>query len=159
MDYYEATNNHRHNVATYYVSSTSDRPTTVIFNGIELSDGTAAQDIFERITPQSHIEVDSIDCQILNPNYMPVSNNVSNGRSLAPSCSILVNIGGIFRASNDRNEEEEDFNDSLIIVPNHDTEGPRTPRTLRHKDYLIQTQNFRLLSAEPAENLANHMIG
>ena len=159
MDYYEATNTRRHNVASFYVSSTPERPTTVVFNGIDLADGRAAQDIFEQMTPQSHIEVETIDCQILNTNYLPVANNVSDGRNAARSCSILVNVGGIFKASNDRNEDEEDFNDSMIIVPNPDSGGHRGPRGPRHKDFLIQTQNFRLLSGENTEESANQMIG
>lgn len=155
-DYYEATNAHRHNLASYYLSSTaiagSESPISIVFNGIEVPDGKAAQEIFEKSVPRSQIEVDTIDCQILNPNHSPAANASQHPKSAAKSCSILVIVGGIFKASDDRNEEEEDFNDSLIIVPNPEPPPPRPTRGPRYKDYLIQTQNFRLVSGDALDN-------
>ena len=156
-DYYDALNSHRHAIPSYYLSNNANGgapATNIIFNGIEVADGKAAQEVFEKVVSRSQIAVDSLDCQILNANYTSPQATTNNTRSTALSCSILVMVGGIFKTSTDPNEEEDDFTDTLIIVPN-----PEQParRGGRHKDFLIQTQNLRLLPGEHPENSSTLM--
>ena len=156
-DYYDALNTARHAIPSYYLPTAANggaSATNIVFNGIEVADGKAAQEVFEKIVPRSHIAVDSLDCQILNANYSSPQATSNNARSTAPTCSILVMVGGIFRTSTDPNEEEDDFTDTLILVPN--PEQPTRQRG-RHKDYLIQTQNLRLLPGEHPENSSTLM--
>lgn len=112
---------------------------TIVFNGNTLQDGTAVQKMFENDMPATRFDAQSIDCHILNAQYAPEAAPVS--RSPASTTTILVIVSGAVRFSEDRNDPERQFSETFVLVPNHD----RSPRGQRPKEFLIQSQNFRLV--------------
>jgi NTF2-related export protein 1/2 len=55
--------------------------------------------------------------------------------------TILVIVSGIVRFGEDRNDPERQFSETYVLVPNHDRGG----RGYRPKEFLIQSQNFRIV--------------
>lgn len=112
---------------------------TIVINGNVLQNGGAVQEMFENQMPPTRYETQSIDCHILNPQYTP--EGVSHSRSAASTMTILVVISGAVRFGEDRNDPERQFSETFVLVPNQD----RGARGQRPKDFLIQSQNFRVV--------------
>jgi len=143
-DYYHALQSRRNTISTFYIPPPSmqvGKPIlTIIFNGRVLQNGASVQAMFENEMPQTRYEAQSIDCQILNPQYTP-EGGVSHSRSAASTMTILVIVSGAVRFSEDRNDPERQFSETFVLVPNQD----RGPRGQRPKDFLIQSQSFRVV--------------
>lgn len=112
---------------------------TIIFNGNTLPNGTSVQQMFENEMPPTRYEAQSIDCHILNPQYAP--DGAPAPRSPASTMTLLVIVSGAVRFSEDRNDPERQFSETLVLVPNQDRGGSGP----RPKEFLIQSQNFRLV--------------
>lgn len=112
---------------------------TVIFNGNPLPNGTSVQEMFENQMPPTRCSAHSIDCHILNPHYVPEGAPAS--RSAAGTITLLILVSGVVHFGEDKNDPERQFSETLVLVPNHD----RGPRGQRPKEFLIQSQNFRLV--------------
>jgi NTF2-related export protein 1/2 len=113
---------------------------TLVFNGNVLQNGAAVQEMFENEMPPTRYTAQSIDCHVLNPQYAP--EGVTLSRSAASTMTILVIVSGDVRFSEDRNDPEKKFSETFVLVPNHD----RSPRVQRQMDFLIQSQNFRVVA-------------
>ena len=91
--------------------------------------------------PSSRYEVQSYDCQVINPNYNPEgTQNVSTKR--IDNMSILVTVSGFVKYGQARTEDARGFSENFVLVPNQAPEG-RGERNF--KKWLIQSQNFRLV--------------
>ena len=112
---------------------------TIIFNGNALQNGGSVQEMFENQMPPARYDAQSIDCHTLNPQYAP--DGAPASRSAASTMTILVAVSGAVRFGEDRNGPERQFSETFVLVPNHD----RGPRGQRPKQFLIQSQNFRLV--------------
>jgi NTF2-related export protein 1/2 len=112
---------------------------TIIFNGNVLQNGTSVQEMFENEMPPTRYDTQSIDCHILNPQYAPEGATVS--RSAASTMTILVLVSGAVRFSEDRNDPDRQYSETFVLVPNRD----RGPRGQRPKEFLIQSQSFRVV--------------
>lgn len=136
QSFYPALQSNRAAIASFYSTPTS----TILFNGSAVADGNAVQDIFVNQMPPTHYEVQSFDCQIINKQYpTPVT-----GRQLDPrkDISILVIVSGHVRFGESRDLPQRGFSETFVLVPNPASEGSKGQR---RGDWLIQTQNFRLV--------------
>jgi NTF2-related export protein 1/2 len=108
--------------------------------------------------PPTHYEVQSYDCQVINPNYVtpgvePSAPKPASGRhgggaagAVAKTTSILVLVSGYVRFGEERTKETWDlagnrgFSETIVLVPN-----PLADRGRGMRQWLIQSQNFRLV--------------
>lgn len=117
-------------------------PSTILFNGNTVADGAAVQDIFVNQMPAAHYEVQSFDCQIINrayPTATPAGAKPSTQMGVK-DMSILVIVSGHVRYGEGRDQPQRGFSETFVLVPN-----PSSDRGKRRKDWLIQSQNFRLV--------------
>lgn len=143
--YYSALNSARHAIHAYYVPQSrladgSSLP-AIFLNGTELADGSSVQRLFQQRYPTSFFEVDVVDCHILNDQY-PAQSGTST--STTTPISLLVVVNGIFKQGSARDQVEQEFSETLILVPNPDA-PPRGHGGRHRKDYLIQSQTFRIV--------------
>ncbi|KAL3474632.1 hypothetical protein BJX99DRAFT_231344 [Aspergillus californicus] len=132
--FYPALQSNRAMIASFYGTPAS----TIMFNGNAVADGHAVQDIFVNQMPPSHYEVQSFDCQIINKQFPTPTTRPLDPRK---DISILVMVSGYVRFGESRDLPQRGFNETIILVPNPSTE----PKGKRKRDWLIQTQNFRLV--------------
>jgi len=144
--YYKAANVNRSTLAGFYISAkysgTEKAILSVMLNGNEMGDGHMIQEIFMKDTPRSHIDVETIDCHILNPHYPPAY-DAQKAKTLM---SLFIVVGGLYKTAGGMKEEE--FHDTLVLIPNPDPAPPRNARNRDHKEYLIESQNFRLVAGD-----------
>ncbi|KAI9369929.1 hypothetical protein BJX61DRAFT_517628 [Aspergillus egyptiacus] len=135
QSFYPALESNRSIIASFYSTPTS----TILFNGNAVADGNAVQDIFVNQMTPTHYEVQSFDCQIINKEYP----TVTTGRAIDPrkDISILVIVSGYVRFGESRDLPQRGFSETFVLVPNPTNE----PKGKRKRDWLIQTQNFRLV--------------
>ncbi|KAF7509676.1 hypothetical protein GJ744_007547 [Endocarpon pusillum] len=142
-DYHHALQSRRNTISSFYIPPSSmqgGKPIpTIVMNGNILQNGGAVQEMFENQMPPTRYDTQSIDCHVLNPQYAP--EGVSHSRSAASTMTILVIVSGTVRFSEDRNDPERQFSETLVLVPNQD----RRAQGQRPKDFLIQSQNFRVV--------------
>lgn len=96
----------------------------------------AAQEIFKNELGEVHFEIQSYDCQIVNrafPTAKPAS------QMTAKDMSVLVLVSGNVRYG-DRDRPQRGFSETFILVPNVSAD-----RTNARKEWLINSQNFRLV--------------
>ncbi|CBF75213.1 hypothetical protein AN3864.2 [Aspergillus nidulans FGSC A4] len=136
QSFYPALQSNRATIASFY----SSPPSTIVFNGNPVADGNAVQEIFVSQMPPTHYEVQSFDCQIINKQYP----TATIGRQIDPrkDISILVVVSGYVRFGESRDLPQRGFSETFVLVPNPSSEGGKGKR---RRDWLIQTQNFRLV--------------
>lgn len=124
-------------IASYYAQPTS----TILFNGNAVADGSAVQDIFLNQMPPTHYEVQSYDCQIINQAYptpVPAAANGKPNKASVKNMSILVIVSGYVRFGPAKDLPQRGFSETFVLVPNPGAKQ-------RGKEWLIQSQNFRLV--------------
>lgn len=108
--------------------------------------------------PAAHYEVQSFDCQVLNPNY-PAETSANAAPPQGPSTkgggaqqaataknmSILVLISGNVRFGESRDLPPRGFSETVVLVPNQTADQGVRKAGKGRKDWLIQSQNFRLV--------------
>jgi NTF2-related export protein 1/2 len=143
--YYSAVNSARHAIHAYYVpqSTLADGSSlpAIFLNGTEVADGSSVQRMFQQRYPTSFFEVDVVDCHILNDRY-PAQSGTSTNATMP--ISLLVVVNGIFKQGSARDQLEQEFSETLVLVPNSDA-PPRGQGGRFRKDYLIQSQTFRVV--------------
>ncbi|KAL2870876.1 putative nuclear transport factor 2 domain protein [Aspergillus lucknowensis] len=133
--FYPALQSNRAIIASFY----SNPPSTILFNGNAVADGNAVQDIFVNQMPPTHYEVQSVDCQIINKQF---PSTTTGGPPRTKDMSILVVVGGYVRFGESRDLPQRGFSETFVLIPNPSNDTGKG----RHKrDWLIQTQNFRLV--------------
>lgn len=140
-------NGSRADIASFYMPSSTmsdGKPIPVIvLNGNIIPDPTAMKALFRDQMPDAKYELQDYDCHVLNPNY------ISEGRQGAVSDSgrnmtILVNVSGQVKFGEARTADPRGFSETFILCPNP-ASSART-RGRNSKEWLIQSQNFRLVS-------------
>ncbi|EFR01644.1 nuclear transport factor 2 domain-containing protein [Nannizzia gypsea CBS 118893] len=152
QSYYSALDNARSTLSSFYAPTV----TNILFNGNIVADGASVQEIFVNQLPPTHYEVQSYDCQVLNPNY-PVAppsatddvaspfgaNTNRNTSDPAKSMSILVIVSGYVKFGEGKetwDSPNRGFSETFVLIPNPPS-GPKA----RGKQWLIQSQNFRIV--------------
>ncbi|PWY93617.1 NTF2-like protein [Aspergillus sclerotioniger CBS 115572] len=139
QSFYPALENNRATISSFYNQPTS----MILFNGNHVADGAAVQEIFVNQMSPTHYEVQSLDCQIINRAYpTPTSTGVKlPTETTLKDMSILVIVSGYVRFGASRDLPQRGFSETFVLVPNP-TEGLKGKRK---REWLIQTQNFRLV--------------
>lgn len=147
--YYKAFNSQQATIASFYQPPTTapdGKPLpTITFNGDVKENGTAMQDLIENWMPQAQFEVQAVDAQCLNPNYVPEGTTAAQASS-GNNTTILITISGHVKFEDSESTKPDGFNDNMVIVPNH---GPILRKGPRHSiEYMIQTQILRISASE-----------
>lgn len=92
--------------------------------------------------PAAHYEVQSFDCQIINRAYPTVTaaGVKAPNQMTVKDMSVLLMVSGHVRYGESRDQPQRGFSETFVLVPN-----PSTDRLKRRRDWLIQSQNFRLV--------------
>lgn len=93
--------------------------------------------------PHAHYEVQSYDCQFLNPNYSldgPGRFDPGSGKSM----SIVLTVSGYVRYGESRDGAMRGFSENIVLIPNPDGASSRARGSPR-REWLVQSQNFRLV--------------
>lgn len=140
QSFYPALQSNRAAIASFYSQPTS----TILFNGNAVADGNAVQEIFVNQMPPTHYEVQSFDCQVINPTYpTPTTSGVKlPNQTTVKDMSILVVVSGYVRFGESRDLPQRGFSETFMLVPNPTADAPKGKR---RREWLIQTQNFRLV--------------
>lgn len=138
QSFYPALGKNRDAIGSFYAPT----PSTILFNGNPVADGAAVQDIFVNQMPAAHYEVQSFDCQIINRAYPTVTASGIKPPSemTVKDMSVLVIVSGHVRYGEGRDQPQRGFSETFVLVPN-----PSSDRVKRRRDWLIQSQNFRLV--------------
>ena len=93
--------------------------------------------------PPMKYEVQSYDCQVINPNFI-ADGEVGDGGATGKNMTILVLVSGYVKIGESRTAPMRGFSETFVLVPKIDkrrTKGRKKPL----KEWLIQSQNFRLV--------------
>ena len=136
--FYPALQSNRASIASYYSQPTS----TILFNGNAVADGAAVQEIFMNQMPPTHYEVQSFDCQIINPSYptaaaTPTAPGGRSDKAMAKNMSVLIIVSGYVRFGATKDLPQRGFSETFVLIPNPTKSGG--------KEFLVQSQNFRLV--------------
>lgn len=111
----------------------------IVINGNTLQNGSSVQEMFEKEMPPTRYEAQSIDCHVLNPQYVPTG--APSSRSAESTMTLLVIVSGTVRFGEARDAPERQFSETFTLVPNQD----RGSRGQSQRGFLIQSQNFRVV--------------
>jgi len=141
--YYTCLQESRTTMDMYYVnkSTLTDGATvpSIIWNGNQYEDAPAFQKMFQEQMPEVVLyDVQTIDCQVLNPKWDPVA-------TIKPekNISILVMTNGHVRLENRRTGPLKEFSETFVLVPNIEKAANEKSAMAQKRSWLIQTQNFR----------------
>ncbi|KAL8936975.1 MAG: hypothetical protein Q9216_004652 [Gyalolechia sp. 2 TL-2023] len=145
--YYTALNAHRNTIASFYMAS-AEMPSgktlpSISFNGNQILDAEAMQTLFKQEMPPSHYEVQCYDCHVVNPNYVAEGTQgwpAETGKNM----TILVAVSGYVKYGNPKEAKPRGFSESFVLVPNPAAAASKK-RVKNIKEWLIQTQNFRIV--------------
>ena len=144
--YYKALESQRATIASFYIEPTTSNDgkalPSIIYNGHVHNRGDTIQKWFVEEMPPTHFDVQSVDSHCLNPNYHPEGKQRGGPES---GMSVVVTVSGSVRLEDSRSAPLKGFSESFIIVPNPAAMGHHT-RGKPVKDYIVQTQTFRLIS-------------
>ncbi|PCG94569.1 uncharacterized protein BHQ10_003018 [Talaromyces amestolkiae] len=131
--YHSALSSNKSSIASFYSSAI----TNILFNGNVIADGAAVEDIFTNQLPTTRHDIQSVDCQIINKAY-PTTKPGNTARENAKNISMLVTVSGSVQYGG-KDSPQHGFSETFVLIPN--TESKEKNR----KDWLIQSQNFRLV--------------
>ena len=139
---------HRATITSFYVKPTTSADgkslPAIVYNGHIYSNGDALQKAFLEEMPPTHFDIQSVDSHRFNPTYLAEGAQASNP-GFDINMSILVTVSGSVRLEAKQSAPLQGFSETLILVPN----SPATSQYNRGKpvkDYLVQSQTFRLVS-------------
>lgn len=94
--------------------------------------------------PPAHYDIQSYDCQVINQAFpTPTSDGFKlPDQATIKDMSFLVIISGTVRFGESRDLPNRGFSETFVLVPNPTSDAPKGKRK---KEWLIQTQNFRLV--------------
>ena len=115
----------------------------IFFNGNQIPDAAAMQAMYQQQMPESRYEVQSYDCQVVNPSYISEGTQgfpAGTGRNM----TILVAVSGYVKYGTSRDAKARGFSESFVLMPNP---AAATSRQRRQdlREWLIQTQHFRIV--------------
>ncbi|KAI4143475.1 MAG: hypothetical protein L6R39_004558 [Caloplaca ligustica] len=145
--YYAALNDHRGTITSFYMDGAEmpgGKPLpTISFNGNQIPDALAMQTMFEQQMPQSHYQVQCYDCHVVNPNYIAEGTQgwpAKTGKNM----TILVAVSGYVKYGDPKEAKPRAFSETFLLVPNP-AAAVSKQRLKNVKEWLIQTQNFRIV--------------
>jgi NTF2-related export protein 1/2 len=145
--YYKALESSRSTIASYFMPQTTMPDgkllPTISFNGTVMSTGDGLQKLFEDEMPPAQYDIQSYDCQVLNPNYAAIGTKAtsgSNGRNM----TVLMVVSGTVKLGTQKESETKGFSDTFVLVPNPDAAAAKA-RKKPLKEWLVQSQTFRLV--------------
>ncbi len=147
--YYTALKSARTTVASFYTPQAAmpdGKPLPIIlFNGNTITDAAAMQRMFEDMPPAIYV-VQCYDCQVINPNYVGTDSQCGACTSGRPrrNMSILVSVSGYVKYGEPREATKRGFSENFVLIPNPAAVAGNVGRN--HKEWLIQSQNFRLVA-------------
>ena len=115
----------------------------ILFNGNVIADANAMQDMFEKKMPPTHYESQSYDCQVINRNFS-TEGQPSTGAASGKNMTILIVVSGFVKMGPLKEAEMRGFSETFVLIPNPDGAALKK-RGKIFKEWLIQTQNFRLV--------------
>ncbi|KAL9025007.1 MAG: hypothetical protein Q9196_006090 [Gyalolechia fulgens] len=145
--YYAALNAHRNTIASFYMASAEmpgGKPLpSISFNGNQIPNAEAMQTLFEQQIPPSHYQVQCYDCHVVNPNYIAEGTQGWPAKS-GKNMTILVAVSGYVKYGDLKEAKPRGFSESFVLVPNPAVAASKQ-RLKNIKEWLIQTQNFRIV--------------
>jgi NTF2-related export protein 1/2 len=147
--FYPALNNPkaRVSISSFYLKPTLKSPQKpdISLNGNIIEDPAEVQNIFEKQISKAHYEVQSFDCNVINPNYNVGMDDAGLGPDKdGKKMSILLMVSGSVRYwKNSEDGENRGFTETFVLIPKWEAHSPKAPKGL--KRWLIQSQNFRLV--------------
>lgn len=145
--YYPALQSNPSTLTAFYMVATIMPDGTplpsIILNGNVIPSAAELQSIFENGMPVARYEVQSFDCHVMNPNY--IAENAKG--TVSPSgknMTILVIVSGFVKYGESRSAPAQGFSENFVLVPNPDVDQAKNKGKIV-KDWLIQSQNFRLV--------------
>lgn len=145
--YYHALQSQRSTIASFYQKPKTlpdgKRTPSITYNGEAKTDGAAMQKLFQDGMASAHFDVQGLDAQCLNPNYIP--DGTAGGHAMSgKNLTVLVTVNGYVKFGDAKTASTRGFIESFVLIPNQDNMGPRT-RAKQIKDYIIQSQTFRVV--------------
>jgi NTF2-related export protein 1/2 len=139
----------RAKLAGFYVNTAANNAAARVdinLNGNLITDPSELQSIYENQIGRATYEVGSHDFQVLNTNYNIGLDESKHAPAMNGSkISILVSVSGnVEYFKEDKEPEKRGFMDAVVLIPNHEAQKPNAAKGL--KRYLIQSQNFRLVT-------------
>ncbi|KAI4182091.1 MAG: hypothetical protein L6R41_006202 [Letrouitia leprolyta] len=116
---------------------------SISFNGNQIPNAEAMQTMFQQQMPPSRYEVQCYDCHVINPNYIPEGAS-SGPAETKKNMTILVAVSGYVKYGDLKEAKPRGFSESFILVPNP-VAATSKQRMKNAKEWLIQTQNFRVV--------------
>ena len=116
----------------------------ILFNGNLLPDAISFQKMFQEQMPPMKYEIQSYDCQVINPNFV-ADGEVIDGGASGKNMTILVLVSGCVKIGEVRDASMRGFSETFVLVPKTDTRAVEDRKKLL-KEWLIQSQNFRLVA-------------
>ncbi|KAF2015702.1 hypothetical protein BU24DRAFT_422012 [Aaosphaeria arxii CBS 175.79] len=149
--YYFALQKDRQNIPSFYCPPLANGDQSVPFiawNGEVFSDVVALQTRIQTL-PHTWFDVESLDCDVLNPKFIPAS-EVKNGsgnddEDLHRRMSITVAVAGAIRMEEQFKGPLREFSETFVLVPNPEKLTTKAVHFDKgwQKEWLIQSQNFR----------------
>ena len=93
--------------------------------------------------PSMKYEIQSYDCQVLNPNYAAAGTAVTDGAN-GKNMTLLLVASGFVKVGPSKESETRGFSETFVLVPNAETSVTKAQRKPA-KEWLIQSQNFRFV--------------
>lgn len=115
----------------------------ITYNGNVIPTATDLQKMFQEQVPAARYEVQSYDCQVINPNYIAVNSQAAVSTA-GKNMTILVIVSGYVKYGGSRDAATRGFSESFVLVPNHDVTNAKG-QGKKPKDWLIQSQTFRIV--------------
>ncbi|MCJ1340494.1 hypothetical protein MMC09_005790 [Bachmanniomyces sp. S44760] len=145
--FYKALDGARNTIASYYSepgAMPDGKPLpAIVYNGNIVPDAASFQSMFEQQMPATHHEVQSCDCQVINPVYI-ASDSTGTSTSPGKAMTILVIVSGFVKIGELKDAAMRGFSETFVLIPNARSLTVKgNPRHI--KDFLIQSQNFRLV--------------
>lgn len=153
--FYAALNsqNLRTTLSSFYVPTPTPGspipPADISINGNVVATPADVEILFVSQVPHAHYEVQSYDCQVLNPNYNvgAAEHDIGPDASGRKMSLLLVVSGSVKYGESLKDARLRGFSESFLLVPNFAAAAAAAPANggLRPKKWLIQSQNFRLV--------------
>lgn len=145
--YYHALQSQRSTITSFYQKPKTlpdgKKTPSIIYNGDAKTDGAAMQKLFQDGIASAYFDVQGLDAQSLNPNYVP--DGTAGGHAMSgKNLTVLVTVNGYVKFGDAKTASTRCFIENFVLIPNQDNTGPRT-RAKQFRDYVIQSQVFRVV--------------
>lgn len=115
----------------------------IVFNGTAMPSAEAFQKMFEDEMPPAQYDVQSYDCQVLNPNYAAIGTKSTSGTN-GKNMTVLIVVSGTVKFGTHKESETKGFSDTFVLVPNPGAAAANA-RKKPIKEWLVQSQTSRLV--------------